>query len=399
MPKKKNFNTSAILKEVYPLVESVMNKNTAKWKQCMSRFIQKRSTLLFDTVPCDRIYYSKEDGNDLVKSINVSLPDVVSGIKHTYYWDINPFKPSQAKDGITIISLCIVRYFLLKKDKKNLDLSLIYQSFTGKYYPSIHYGSFPTVSPSKYRYVMEYVVNNMLTNKYDLKTKGNVIGAIDSINQTWITSYEKMIKSFDDEDVTYVIQQLHNRIKSFMRNIASLYYEAYNNKEYVSYEKDSIPEDGESASYHLSNNDAFRLGKYVENAMNRLNTTQVDYRLCKIASDANVKTEEIRSILEVILKNKKNIDKVRELITLLVATFMQDNKGKSVASVAFYKHCTQAKPNTKDPSLNRIKEIVDEFLDDNSIAYRKRKKRIATKLSYQRAFLTYFAMIIIESNK
>ena len=86
MPKKKNFNTSAILKEVYPLVESAMNKNTAKWKQCMSRFIQKRSTLLFDTVPCDRIYYSKEDGNDLVKSINVSLPDVVSGIKHTYYW-------------------------------------------------------------------------------------------------------------------------------------------------------------------------------------------------------------------------------------------------------------------------------------------------------------------------
>lgn len=399
MPKKKNFNTSAILKEVYPLVESAMNKNTTKWKQCMSRFIQKRSTLLFDTVPCDRIYYSKEDGNDLVKSINISLPDVVSGIKHTYYWDINPFKPSQAKDGITIISLCIVRYFLLKKDKKNLDLSLIYQSFTGKYYPSIHYGSFPTVSPSKYRYVMEYVVNNMLTNKYDLKTKGNVIGAIDSINQTWVTSYEKMIKSFDDEDVTYVIQQLHNRIKSFMRNIASLYYEAYNNKEYVSYEKDSIPEDGESASYHLSNNDAFRLGKYVENAMNRLNTTQVDYRLCKIASDANVKTEEIRSILEVILKNKKNIDKVRELITLLVATFMQDNKDKSVASVAFYKHCTQAKPNTKDPSLNRIKEIVDEFLDDNSIAYRKRKKRIATKLSYQRAFLTYFAMIIIESNK
>ena len=83
---------------------------------------------------------------------------------------------------------------------------------------------------------MEYVVNNELSNKYELKTKGTIIGAIKSISINWIDAYKStMFKTFDDEDVCYLIQQIHNRIKSFMKNIAKLYYEAYENKEYISY--------------------------------------------------------------------------------------------------------------------------------------------------------------------
>ena len=225
--KRKNFNTDAILKKVYPLIDKALSSRMAQWKLCMSRFMQKRSTSLFDTMPCDRIVFNDNDRKDLFESLGISIVEVTEGMKETYYWGMDPFKPSQAKDPLSIVALCIVRYFLLKKDEKNLDLSLVYQAFSGKYYPSVHAGSFPLVAPSKYRHVMEYVVNNRLNQKFELKSQGTVIGAIRNISKTWVEAYFDMMKRFEDEDITYVIQQIHNRIKSFMKNIATLYYESY----------------------------------------------------------------------------------------------------------------------------------------------------------------------------
>lgn len=401
MPKKKNFETSAILKEVYPIVEQAMNKHLSGWKKCMSVFMQKRSSLLFDTMPCDRIYYNDNDRQELYKALDLNPEDIKKGIRNTYYYPVTKFKPQSAKDDVTILVLCIVRYFLYKKDEKSLELAMIYQAFSGKYYPSIHYGIFPVVSPSKYRHIMEYVINHKLSQKYELKQVGTIIGVIRSINKVWKDSYTYMLKSFDDEDITYIIQQLHNRIKSFLKNIAALYYEAYENKEFITYDKDNLPEDeGSNAAFHLADNDSFKLQKYVENTMQKINTSQVDYKICKMSSDANVRTEEVRSIFESILNDRKNIAIIKEFITNLIATYMKKTTGnKDVSTIQFFKYATSAKPNSKDPLVLRMGEIIDELLNDVSVSYRKRKHRLATKASYQKMFYTYFAVLIINANK
>ena len=400
MPKKQNFNTEAILKDVYPIIENSMNKNMMAWKRCMSNFIQRRNEMLFDTMPCDRILYRDNDKEELYQALKIEMSWIKEKMQGTYYAGILHFKPNSAKDDLTIVALCIIRYFSLKKDKKNLELAIIYLAFSAKFYPLIHYEFFKVVAPSKYRHVMEYVVNNKLSQKFDLKSKGSVIGAVKSINDTWVTSYERMLKDFDDEEVVYVIEQLYNRIKSFMKNIATLYYETYKKREYIAYEKDQIPEEGSGDSaFNLATNDSFRLQQYVEKTMERINTSQVDYKTCSMCADANVKTEEVRSIFESILNNGNNVTLVKELITLMIASYMVQATNKDVASVAFFKFSTQVKPNTKDETLIRIKDIIEQMLNDNSLQYRKRKHRVATKLSYQKAFLKYFAFTIINANK
>ena len=209
-----------------------------------------------------------------------------------------------------------------------------------------------------------------------------------------------MFKSFDDEDTVYVNEQLFNRIKSFMKNIASLYYEAYKNKDGILYEKDQLPDEGSGDStFNLSTNDSFKLQQYVENTMNTLNTTKIDYRTCTMCVDGNVGVQELSALMETILNNPENLDKIKELITLYIATYLAQANNKDIATVAFLKFTIQPKPNTKDPSLNRIKDIMEELLDDNSVQYRKRKHRIATKLSYHKAIAKYFAFTIINSNK
>ena len=66
---KKGFTTKAVLEKIYPMVANAMGKNLNAWRRCMSNFMQKRSAMLFDTMPCDRIYFSQKDVDELFDEI------------------------------------------------------------------------------------------------------------------------------------------------------------------------------------------------------------------------------------------------------------------------------------------------------------------------------------------
>jgi hypothetical protein len=236
----------------------------------------------------------------------------------------------------------------------------------------------------------------MLTNKFDLKTHGSILGAVKSICLTWLNSYDKLLKSSEDDDVVYLIQQLHNRIKSFMKNIASLYYDAYKNKEnYMTFDSDNLDED----NYHLADNDSLKAERTVEKTMEKINNINIDYKLCKMCSDSNIKTDEIKNIIETIVTDKDSSNEVRELIRLLTVTYYEQSEKKDVRDIDFITFSIAAKPNTKDKNILSIKEIIEGWLDESSPSYRKRKSRLATKNSYNRAVLLYFTLLIHNANK
>lgn len=379
---------------IYPLVETSLSKNTAKYKKNIQVFFEARSKDLYDTAPYSRMPFGDNERDDFFKSIDINKNDIRDCLKNTYYWNMN-FSPASAKDEMTMTMMMIIRYFIKKNDNLNAELSAIYLSFSGHFYPSIHYGSFPKVQPSEYRHVMEYVVNNMLTMKYDLKREGSVFGAIRSICRTWLETYRKTLLDPDDEDVADVIKQLHGRIKSFIKNIATLYYKAYEEKLYLTYDSDSSDED----TFRIADNDSLKTERCVENAMNFINNNNVDFHLCKLSSDQNVKINEVKSIIESIQDDKKNIAEIKELFRILISEYLMNSKDKNVASVEFVSYSVKAKPNSKNKNILRQKEIIEGWLDENSPQYRKRKSRAATKSSYYNSILTYYVLVVNKANK
>lgn len=387
--------TKAILTKLYPMVEnSFKNSSTlTKYKKVLSAFMEYRSEVLFDNCPCDRIVFGDKDKAELFEAVSISQRDVENILSQTYYADIASFNPAAAKDAFTVLQLSIIRYFFLKKDTKNLDISITYLAFSGKFYPSIHSGSFPYLPA---RHVMEYIVNNMMSNKYDLVTKGSVFGAVKSVSDTWLNTYDDRLKDYDDEDVVYLIQQLHNRIKSFMKNVATLYYDANEKGDiYLTYDSDNLAED----SYRLADNDSLKMERIIENATNYINNNIVDYVTCKRSSDNNVKTDEVKSIIESITSNPDNVDEIKELIRCIVTSYFKDGKEKDVRNVEFISFSIAAKPNTKDPLVLRQKEIISQWLETNSVNYKRRKSRLATQISYNKCVLQYFVLIIHQANK
>ena len=388
-------NTKALLQYLYPMIESSISKNMNGYKKCLDRFMSTRNQYLFDTAPCDRIYFGQEDLDDFYRTMQIPERDIIDkSLSKTYYYGTPNFNPRAAKDPFTVALMMLIRYFFLKKKDKELELSMIYLAFSGKFYPSIHYALF-RIPPSEHRYVMEYVVNNKLSAKYDLKTNSHVLGAIRSICNTWIKTYSSRFNSMDDEDVVYLIQQLHNRIKSFMKNIASLYYQAYEDKEYLTYDS----EDFSDENFRLVGSDSLKAQRFVDKAMNTINTTDIDYKLCKMCADNNVKTEEVKSIIQTILSEEKNLPEIKELITLIVYTYCEQSKTKDVRDISFITYTIAPKPNARDKHILRMKDILEDWLNESSAAYRKRKNRVATKMSYHKAVLLYFTLVIHNSNK
>lgn len=388
--------TKVIDTKIYPIVKASLSKSLTKFKSLMSNFMQTRSQGLYDTFPATRMLYGQQDADLLYSSLGVKEDQIQALINETYYGKISNFNPRAAKDPVTILCMCMIKFFFLKKDKPNLELSMIYLSFSGKFYPSIHYAQYPKAIPADYRFVCDYVVNSELSNKFDLKTAGNVIGVIKNTTNTWINTYDDRLRGeTDDEDYVYMIQQLHVRIKSFIKNTATVYYKCYNDKDYLTYDSDDMSED----NFRLTQNDSTKIDTVVNRALTYITSHDVDYRLCKMCSDENVKTDEIRAIIESIVKNPENLDLIRELLHLMVSTYFQSSSTKDVRDIEFITFTVKAKPNTKNKDILRQGEVVEELLMKNSNAYARRKSRKATQLSYNRSINTYFALIVNSANK
>ena len=386
-------DTTAILNIAYPEVEKCMKNNLNMYKKYISKFINARSKQLYSNMPSQQIYFSADDVNEFFSMTGINKSVITNAINNTYYYSISNFNPSYAKDETTVAMLCITRYFKLKNMKKELELSLINLSFSGKYYPSLWYRSFPTVAPQEH--IMEYVVTHMVTNKFDIAREGTVINSIKSVSNTWINKYNDKFRDFHDDDCVYLIQQLHNRIGSFMNNIAELYYQAYENKEYITYDSDDVSQD----NYHLANSDSFKLQSVVETTMNDINTHGVNQRLCKIASNDLVKVDEIKGIVDVMLSDNRNVPLIKELVTLMVVCYFQESSTKDVRDISFVTYCIKAKPNTKNPYILRQKELLNIILMNNSEHFKRRRNNLATEQAYYRAINAYFALQIQESNK
>lgn len=384
--------TSVIIKNLYPLVAKSLDNNTNKFKNMISRFINKNSSLLYDVAPYDIIYYTESDKEDLFNSLSISEKQVISIMQDCFFWNI-PYNPPAAKEPYVMVCMMAIRYFLLKRKQKEAEITAIYLAFSGKLYASLYSGLvFPKAPPSKYRTVMDYVVNNMLNNKFDLKVYGNVFSAIRQLCTTWLNTYgDNLCKSPDDDEIGGYVQQLRDREKSFLMNIAVLYYQAYENRNYLNYETDNLSDGDE---FRITDNDSLKATRYTENTINYLMNNTVSLQICNKCKDQNIKATEVKDIMEAILSDKTNINDIYRVVNILICDFMANNPGGRVGSIDFMAHSIKNKPNTKDKYIIELKTIILTWLDEKSANYRRRKSRKATASSYYKAIIMYFTLAI-----
>lgn len=394
---KFNDITSIIIQKIYPVIETAMDKNTPKFKKMVGEFFNRNASKIYDNAPYDMIYFRNTDIDLFFDSIDIPEETIRNFLMETFYWK-KAYRPDCAKEPYVIACMMIIRYFMKKKMEKEAELATIYLCFSGKIYASLFSQEFTKAYPSSHRPVMDFVVNNMLTNKYSLKTEGHVFGAIKVTGNTWRETYKtKLLGNPNDDEIGKLIQQLRERVRAFLYNIGKLYYEAYENKNYMNYETDNIGEDGKD--FRLASSDMLRVNAATQKSMNYLINNSVSLAICNKCKDSNVKATEVQSIMDSILSDKRNIPEVERVVSILIADFVKTYPDKSINSVDFIAHSIKAKPNSQVPYIVELKSTILSWLDENSPNYRKRKSRKATALSYYRSVLLYLTLCIVYANK
>ena len=382
--------TSLIEKKIYPIVSSALDKNTNKFKDNIAKFFNKNHEVLYAAAPYDPIYWNQLDKMNLYNSLGITEEDILKELRNVFYFD-TPYNPQCAKEPDVIVLFMAIKYFLTHHNSKMAELSTLYLLFNGKFYASLFAMTFLRLPPSRYKTAMDYVVNNMMTEKYDLKKEGTIFAAIKSMAITYLAKYGNEIKdSNDDDDIGKHIEQLRNREKEFLKHISVLYHEAITDGLYLNYETDNLSED----NFRLTDNDAAKAARYTENTMNMLTSTYVSLDICNKCKDSNIKALEIKDILESILGDNNNLPSIRRAINLIISIYLKEYPNGKVNSIDFISYTLKAKPNTKDKYQMELKEIILKWLDENSPAYRKRKSRIATAISYYKAILMYLTIMI-----
>ena len=391
--------TSLIYTKLYKIVANKLDTRTNQYKNAISTFFNKNNKDIYAIAPYYTIYYNESDKQALFKALDLNEKEVLDILKETFYFNI-PYNPGAAKEPYVMVLMCALRYFLIKKRQKEAELTLIYLCFTGKFYASLFNskGVFPKVAPGKYKTVMDYVVSNMLTDKFDLKKEGTVFGAIRKLCLTWLETYSDNITSdIDDDEIGKLIQQLRTREMNFLHNIAKKYYEAYENRNYLNADNENL--DQQLGEFRLTENDSLRAARISQNTLMYLITNAVSLTLCNNCKDENIRSIEIQGIMESILGNQENNGDIHRIINILICDFIKRYPKKHINSAEFFAYSRMPKPNTQDAYLLDLKRIILGWLDENSENYRRRKGRRNTAASYYNAVLTYFILSIMKCAK
>ena len=64
-------NTEAIVKKIYPIVETQIKKNLSNYKRYIGKFISDRSEDLYDIAPYRRIYFTPKDEDELFNTLKL----------------------------------------------------------------------------------------------------------------------------------------------------------------------------------------------------------------------------------------------------------------------------------------------------------------------------------------
>lgn len=393
--KKYLIEDTIIIDKIYPMIDEVLPKRLNNLKQCIGRFINSRSDLLYDYAPMNRIMFTKKDENDFFNSMMLKYNSINDIIDELYYAKKEELQA--CKDPYSLVMMMVLRWIIINnpKDKKILELSYMYLAFSGKFYASAFYKWFPHYLPK--REVMDYVVSYMLSQKFDLIKEGSLWGAIRNLTSTWMDTYTEELKSEDisDERLVYMMHQLYSRIYAFLRNIAKPYFEAYEQKLYINKESDNYEQD----NFRIAPNNATIAASITEKALTYINQSQVNLSWCYWVSGSGVDPYEVKTIFETILNDNSKLEDLKFVINVMVVDFMRRYPDEKiiVPNNKFIAHSMSMKPNTKDQDILRQKAIINEWLN-TSAKYRGIKTQ-NSRNNYFKAMLGYVALAVNESGK
>lgn len=385
--------------------------------------LDKNNQVLNSYIVGRRLLINDKETNDLMDILGITKDEVDDIMNMSPVFD--EYKADTKRKPMYLnLPLVVFSTELYKLGKKEESFFVYFCIFLRAYASKV-YLSFRIWNEEIDKRVMEYVVNNMLDDRYDLKKYGSIF---DVLMKTARNSFDHYIPALSKETSPcdmyiandIITSGIYSRVSSIIKKIAEKFFKAKAEKKYLDFEQTtaiSNSEDSEGAVYNV---DVASIASFKQNLIQKtimkISSAPVDDKLVVYAIKKSYPgiSNPLNSAYFDIVKSAVNViceSRTKELYDyfdcILSSFFYNLDRftGKKhvttdVKSPLFIENCRYffMSPNTKDPNILKVREMTLDFLSQ-LCDYYKMHTGNSTRTNLKNAVYTYLVFLLYTSAK
>jgi len=280
----------------------------------------------------------------------------------------------------------IIKYFQDANKEREMKMSILY--FALALYSSVIRKCFMYEPNAN---IMEYTINT-LSNRYDIKKYSTIINVLQKLSYGCHETYKDYLtdKDFCDLHIKDYINNMYVRINNFVKEILTVYNKNKENKNYMNTEREKT----DAEDFYETNNISNKVYQMTEKVANTIITSNVNLHIIEnSAKMANVSVNEVKNVVTLVIE--KDDKRIKEFIALFLHQYLIVDKHpeSTFASSNFLVYTLKiySKSNTNDKGVIRMKQILDEWLKENSEKYLK-TQRVASLIAFRKSIMLFFCI-------
>ena len=351
------------------LVSSYIDKNI----EALSKIGPVKKTLFLES---DRrpIYDITGLDENSISLIANKIPEIKRGVN--------------TSDPFNILMVLIIRYCHINKCEK--ELTAAYSYLVLSMLPSI-FTKYFKYEPNEN--IMAFTINAM-SLRFKIKRQGTLLATLIDTAKVCDEHYGKSIVRGNDKDIADYISAMKTRLNALFKNIFAEFIKQHAEGRYINYE--SEVDDGET--FRTTDNDALVVSRLTDKVVMDLTVHGgSSFLITKAANFCKVSVNDLRNVVNSLIKTKSNRDDIRKVVTNILFNFLYEGKHheRDVRGTVFvlYSLTTYKQSNISNKNLLEIKEILAKWLEMYSEGYKK-STRLATFNNFRKSLYLFFIFTI-----
>ena len=350
----------------------------------VSSYVDRNTEKLSTTGPVKQTTFSAGDRDNIYNlfGLNEKTIELTSKKSADLSRGVNTANPFNIAMTL-IIRECHIRK--LVNERKSCAVYLILSM-----YPSIFKKYFKFEPNDR---IMAYTINN-LSNKYKVKQMGTILAALIDTVTILDNHYSSHLIRGTDKDIADYIAAVKTRLNALIKNICNEFMKQHDSGKYMNYEIDNEDEE----NFSTADSNSYMVERLSNAVVLDLSVRGPDMKVVTIAAKLNkVSINDLRTTVTKMCKDNKNRAQIKEVVSCILYDFLFDgeNSKEDVYSSKFivFSLNTYKKSNTNDSNIVKIKDILDAWLKEYSVAYKK-SNMIGTLNLFRKALYMFFVFTI-----
>ena len=350
----------------------------------VSSYVDRNTEKLSTTGPVKQTTFSAGDRDNIYNlfGLNEKTIELTSKKSVDLSRGVNTANPFNIAMTL-IIRECHIRK--LVNERKSCAVYLILSM-----YPSIFKKYFKFEPNDR---IMAYTINN-LSNKYKVKQMGTILAALIDTVTILDNHYSPHLIRGTDKDIADYIAAVKTRLNALIKNICNEFMKQHDSGKYMNYEIDNEDEE----NFSTADSNSYMVERLSNAVVLDLSVRGPDMKVVTIAAKLNkVSINDLRTTVTKMCKDNKNRAQIKEVVSCILYDFLFDgeNSKEDVYSSKFivFSLNTYKKSNTNDSNIVKIKDILDAWLKEYSVAYKK-SNMIGTLNLFRKALYMFFVFTI-----